>query len=79
MSHVIASETGMTVARLMRFVKRDEKIMVQVRWKGLSKQENTLEPVCQVFEDVLQMLIKLLQRSTRPNKLADEVRNMLDL
>lgn len=35
MSHVVSSETGMPVQRLMRLVEADTGLMVQVRWRGL--------------------------------------------
>lgn len=53
--------------------------MVHVRWKGLQKSEDTLEPWKNVFEDVLQMLLKRLDRKHTPTSLAEGVRNHLDL
>lgn len=79
MSHVVNSEMGMPVARLMRFVESEDGIKIQVRWKGLSPQEDTLEPLQNVFEDVPQMFHKLLQRSATPKRIAEKVRQSLNL
>lgn len=79
MTHVVNSETGMQVSRLMRLIKREGQIMVQVRWKGLSPYDDTFEPVQNVLEDVPQMLSNLLKRSATPQDLANEVRAMLHL
>lgn len=42
-SHVLSSETGMRVARLMRLVITEDGLTVQIRWKGLYNGEDTLE------------------------------------
>lgn len=42
MSHVVASETGMSVHRLMRLVDSDNRMMVEVCWRGLSESEDLL-------------------------------------
>lgn len=60
--HVLASETGMPVARLFRLVEQDNKLYVLVRWKGFSDANDTLELVTRVYEDVPQLLLKLLRR-----------------
>lgn len=62
MSHVLSSETGMPVSRLLRLVQKDTELFVSVRWKGLSPSENTLEPLLRVYEDVPGLLVKLLRR-----------------
>lgn len=79
MSHVLSSETGMPVARLLKLVKVDDVLNVQVRWKGLSPQEDTFEPLQNVFEDVPNMLDRLLKRKNTPQDLAIEARDALDL
>lgn len=61
-SHVPSSETGMPVTRLLRLVDQDGRIFVTVRWKGLSKDDDTLEPLYHVQKDVPQLLQKLLKR-----------------
>lgn len=78
-SHVLSSETRMPVARLMKLVKDKDKLKVQVRWKGLSPQDDTLEPLQNVFEDVPQMLDGLLKRKNTSPKLAQQAQDALDL
>lgn len=41
MSHVLASETGMVVARLMGLTDSTNGLLVHVRWKGLPDSEDT--------------------------------------
>lgn len=79
MSHVLSSETGMPVARLIKIVKVDDVLKVQVRYKGLSPQEDSLEPLENVFEDVAHMLDRLLKREKNPENLAAKARDTLDL
>lgn len=66
MSHVLSSETGMPVARLLRLVEEDGQLFVAVWWKGLGKDEDSLEPIGRVHEDVPQLLHKLLARKNMP-------------
>lgn len=56
------SETGMPVLRLMKLVDNDDELKVQVRWKGLTESEDTLEPALKVYEEVPQFFMKLLAR-----------------
>lgn len=78
MSHVLSSETGIPVSRLMELVKVNNEINVLVRWKG-SPQDNTLEPLHNVHEDVPIMLDRLLKRKNTPLDLAQQARDTLDL
>lgn len=66
MSHVVSSETGMEVQRLLGLVDTGDGLMVQVRWKGLPDSEDTKEPLRKVHEDVLELLVKLLRRKIPP-------------
>lgn len=79
MSHVVASETGMPVQRLMRLVDTDDGLMVQVRWRGLPDSEDTLEPASKVYEDVPQLFRKLLGRQSAPVDLVAKARRALRL
>lgn len=79
MAHVISSETGMPVQRLMRLVDTEDGLMVLVRWSGLPDSEDTLEPLKKVYEDVPGLLAKLLQRQHTPAKLASKARCELHL
>ena len=70
MSHVLSSETGMPVARLLRLLDQDGGIYVVVRWKGLSESEDTLEPLSRGFDDVPALTQKLLARKSTPATLS---------
>lgn len=50
----------MSVSRLLRLLEQDNKFYVMVRRKGLDSSEDTMEPLERDFEDVPQLLIKLL-------------------
>lgn len=79
MSHVLSSETGMQVQRLMRLVETDDGLMVLVRWKGLPNSEDTMEPVKKIHEDVPVLLEKLLCRKNTPTNLIAEARRIISL
>lgn len=79
LSHVLASETGMPVSRLIKLVDDDGTLCVQVRWKGLSPSDDTLEPISRVHEDVPQLFLKLLDRKNTPADLRQRVRDELGL
>lgn len=79
LSHVLSSETGMPISRLLRLDEQDGKIFVAVRWKGLQKSDDTLEPIDRVYEDVPKLLIKLLDRANTPKPLRDKARAALGL
>lgn len=79
MSHVVSSEPGMPVPHLMRLVDTDDGMMVQVCWRGLRESEDTLEPLMKVFEDVPQLLKKLLRRKNALASLVSKVGSALPL
>jgi hypothetical protein len=79
MSHVLSSEIGMPVARLMRLMDSPDGLQVQVRWRGLADVEDTLEPIGRVVEDVPQLLRKLLRRKNVPVHLVTKARLVLGL
>lgn len=79
MLHVLSSETGTPVARPMKLVKVNDDLMVQVRWNGLSAKEDNFEPLQNVFEDVPQMLERLLKRKSTLDDMARQARDALDL
>lgn len=79
LSHVLSSETGIPVARLMRLVDDPNGMKVLVRWKGLPNSEDSLEPLARVFEDVPQMVTRLLHRKNTPSDLADKARRVFAL
>lgn len=51
----------MSIARLLLLVEQDGSLFVAVRWKGLSVTDDTLELLARVYEDVLQLTLKLLE------------------
>lgn len=51
MSHVISSEIGMLVSRLLKIIQHNGVLKIRVRWKGLSPQDDTEEDLSQVLED----------------------------
>lgn len=59
MSHVLSSEIGMPVVRLMRLVITEHCLKVQIRWKGLKNGEDTFESLRQAYKDVPELLKKL--------------------
>ena len=79
MSHVLSSETGMPVARLLRLVDQDGNLYVVVRWKGMSESENTMEPLSRIFEDVPAVTRKLLARKSTPAALRTRAHAALGL
>ena len=79
LSHVLSSEMGMPVARMKRLVDTEDGLKVIVRWKGLPNSEDTEEPLERVFEDVPQMLLRLLRHKNTPAPLAEKARSPLSL
>lgn len=79
MSHVFSSETGMQVQHLMRLVESTDGIKVQVRWRGLSESQDSLQCLQAVYEDVPDLLLKLLQRMNAPANLVAKVSPELHL
>jgi len=79
MSHVLQSETGMPVQRLLKLAKIDNDIKVLIRWKGLPQSEDSWEPILNVHEDVPQLLEKLLQRKNVPAELVEKAKSVLGL
>ena len=79
MPHILYSETGMPIHRLINLKKQDNEIMVHVRWKGLPTSQDTLEPLNNVYEDVPQMLTRVLNRKSPNSTLVSEARKQLHL
>lgn len=79
MSDVVSSETGMPVSRLLNLVETKECLLVHVRWKGLGKEEDTLEPLDRIYKDMPVLLKRLLLRKRTPKKLAEKARKLLGL
>ena len=79
MPHVLASETGMPVQRLMRLVQGPKGIEVVVRWRGFPPSADTTEPLQKIYEDVPQMLQNLLNRKSTPGHMVDLAKSQLGL
>lgn len=80
LSHVLSSETGMPVSRLLRLQEDDNgRLHVVVRWKGFSSSDDTFEPIERVYEDVPKLLRKLLNRKVTPPELRDKAHVVLGL
>ena len=79
MSHVLSSETGMAISRLLRLEDNEDGIYVVIRWKGLSASGDTSEPLAQVYADVPDLLQKLFARHGTPQALANKARAVLCL
>lgn len=62
LSHVFSSEKGMPVSPLLQLVEENGSLFESVRWKELSALEDTFEPLQRVYENLPQLLIKLLRR-----------------
>lgn len=62
MPHVISSETGMEVQRLMDISETAQDLMGQVRWRGFSASKDTEESLKKMYEDVPELIKTLLCR-----------------
>lgn len=74
MPPVLASETGMPVTGLLCLTDDDGTLMERVRWRGLGSAEDTDEPLSQVYDDVPQLAIKVINRSNTDPDLAGHAR-----
>lgn len=52
MYHVLNSNIGMVLQRLMRLLNTKDGLIIYVRWRGLPDSEDTVEPIVKIFEDV---------------------------
>lgn len=79
MPRVLISEIGMQVQRPLSLLETVTGLAAVVRWKGLSNVEDTSKPLRQVFEDVPQLLHKILLPKTIPLDNATKARRALGL
>lgn len=79
LSHVLLSETGMMVSKLLRLVNRDESLYDLVHCKGLSNLDDRLEPLSRMHEDVRRIVSKLLERKNSPAVLRARMSKQLGL
>ncbi len=64
---------------MMGLEEHDDGIYVNVRWRGLPRSEDTLEPLLKIYQDVPQMLLKLLSRKSLPKALKMRAKTALQL
>lgn len=76
MSHVLSSETGMPVSRLLALVDDPDGLHVGVHRKGLPHSKHTLEPLARVYGEVPQLKHRLLARKNTPTDMADKARGL---
>lgn len=57
MSHVRSSETDMSFSPLLNFLEAGGNFYVTVRWKGLSREENTAKTLSRFYEDIYDLLL----------------------
>lgn len=79
MSQVVVSEKGMFVHRVLILVELDDRLDVKVCWRGLSESENTIEHIHQLYQNISQLLTKLLRHKRKPSAFAKQARNELNL
>lgn len=79
MSHILYSETGMEVQRLLKIIDSTDGLFVLVRWKGLPPDEDSLEPLQNIYNDVPVMTRKLLNRKNTPDNIRKQAKKELGL
>lgn len=79
MYHVVSSETGIPVQRLMGLVETDDGLKFQVRWSCLSQSDDTLDHLVRVYEDLPNLFEKLLKRKNTPAEHVNKARTVLRL
>lgn len=79
MIHLLTSETGILVSRLLSLQALSNGLHVCVRGVGLSAEEDIHEPTGQIFEDVPQMPHRLFGRKTAPASLSQKAKQELGL
>lgn len=77
MAHVLQSELGVPVARLMGLGETSVGLVVRFRWKDLSDSEESLEPLSNVFADVPHMVEHYLKRKNTPPTFGGKARAAL--
>lgn len=77
MLHARSSKTGMEVQHLMRLFKSEEALMVEVCWHSLPEPKDTDKPIQKIYEDVPELLVKLLRCKYFPPSLVEKVQREL--
>jgi len=80
MSHVLYSERGMEISRLLKLSESPSgDLLVRVRWYGLLPDQDTDEPLQNIFEDAPRLVKLLLKRKATPSHLAAKAKAQLKL
>lgn len=66
MSHVLSLETSMSVLQLLKIVWKDCILHVLVRWKGHTRDDDTMKALQRVYQDVPDLLFKLMNLKSTP-------------
>lgn len=74
---IIMIPRWMPVQRLMHLDDTENGLMVQFRW--IPEVEATVEPLAKIYEDVPELLLKLLCRKNVPEDLVAKERRELHL
>lgn len=69
----------MPVSRLLKLTEPDGYLFVIVRWKSSSPEDDTMEPLRRVYDDVPQLLLKLLRQQNTPSTLREKSSTELGL
>lgn len=65
-AHVLSSETGIVEQRYLCNEIDDKGFKVKAPWSDFYEEEHPYDPLTQVFQDVLRLVMKLLDRETIP-------------
>lgn len=79
MSHLLQSETGMVLSRLLGLEDGLDGLQVCVRWRELDSLEDSLEPIARFNEDVPQLFDELLKRKSTATYLVARARTEISL
>lgn len=79
LSEVLSSETGMPVSHHLHVEEHAEKLVLAVRWKGLDKSNDNLEPLDCIYKDAPILVKKTIQRKRTPTDNREKVEAGLNL
>lgn len=79
LSHVLSSETGIRVSRLLNLCEDNGQLFVVVRLKGLPVEDDKMELLLCVYEDVPKLVVKMLARKNVPRNLHEKAHPAIGL
>lgn len=79
MTHVLPSETGIVISRVLRLLKKNSPLYFVVPWEGVTSCDATIELIARIYEDVTRLLPRPLVRKTTPNGLCAKAHAALNL